>query len=249
MAAGAAAGPRPQAPPAPAAMARAWPKTSVITVSTPSSTMRAQVVGPVDRPGVDGQAQRVGPLDQLGRHRQHEGVDGPEAGGGRLLEPGPGVGRHAPQGAQRQPLVGRLHRPQRGRLEGRDQHPVRPAGGVDRLRRQGGDQLGGVPPGVGRRVLDLHVHRHAVADGQDVGQQGHVAGELGDPQLGDHPHARDLGIVVDGQRPVLGQADVEFHPVGPQTAGLGEGLDRVLPEAPLRATPVCKDGSHCILPG
>ena len=53
----------------------------------------------------------------------------------------------------------------------------------------------------------------------------------------------DLGVVVDGQGAVGGEAHVELDPVGPQPPGLGEGVDGVLGE-PFGATPMCKDGGH-----
>ena len=70
-----------------------------------------------------------------------------------------------------------------------------------------------------------------------------MGGQVGHAEVGDRAEAGDLGVVVDGQRPVGGQAHVELDPVGPEPAGLGEGVERVLDEA-LGATPMSEDGRH-----
>ncbi len=67
--------------------------------------------------------------------------------------------------------------------------------------------------------------------------------QVGHVQVADRSDARDLGVVVDGEAPVRGQAHVELDPVAPEPAGLGERVERVLDE-PLCATPVSEDGRH-----
>ncbi len=114
---------------------------------------------------------------------------------------------------------------------------------LDRRRRQRRHGLPGVPPRVLGRVLDLDVDHHAFADGQDVGQQGHVGGQVGHPELVDRADTGDLRVVVDGQGPVRREAHIELDAVGTQPPGLGEGVDGVLGE-PLGTTPVCEDRGH-----
>ena len=114
---------------------------------------------------------------------------------------------------------------------------------VDRFGREGGHRLAGVVAGVVGRVLDLDVDDHALAGGQDVAEERHVAGEPGHHELGHRPESGDFGVVVDRERAVGRQADVELHPVRAAPAGLGEGIDRVLHE-PFCATPMSEDGRH-----
>jgi hypothetical protein len=73
-----------------------------------------------------------------------------------------------------------------------------------------------------------------------------VGGELGDGELADRAEAGDLGVVVDGEAGVGGQADIELDAVGAAAAGLGEGVQGVLDEAVLGATPVGKDADHLV---
>ena len=58
---------------------------------------------------------------------------------------------------------------------------------------------------------------------QRVGQERHVRREVGRGQLVDGPGPVDHRVVVDGQRAVGGQPDVELDPVGAQAAGPAEG--------------------------
>jgi len=71
-----------------------------------------------------------------------------------------------------------------------------------------------------------------------------VGREVGNPERGHRPRAGDLGVVVHGQGAVGREAHVELHPVGAAAARLREGLERVLDEAVLCATPMSKDGRH-----
>ena len=113
---------------------------------------------------------------------------------------------------------------------------VHPAS-LDGRRRQRRHRLGRVPPRVLGSVLDLDVDDHAVADGQDIGQERHMGRQVGHAQRGDGAEPGDLGVVVHGQGPVGGEPHVQLDPVGPQAPRLGEGVQRVLGE-PLGATPV-----------
>ena len=61
--------------------------------------------------------------------------------------------------------------------------------------------------------------------------------QIGHAQISDDTEPRDLGVVVHGQGPVGGESHVELDPVGPQTARLDEGVQRVLGE-PL-VQPLC----------
>ena len=121
--------------------------------------------------------------------------------------------------------------------------PRRPAGLLDGRGRERRHGLPRVPPRVLGGVLDLDVDHHALAHGQDVGQQGHLGGQIGHSELIDHADPGNLGVVVHGQGPVGGEADIELDSVGAQPPGLGEGLDGVLGES-FCATPMCKDRRH-----
>ena len=207
-----------------------------MTVSTPAVDHGPQVLGGVDGPDVHCKPHCVGPLHQLPRPRTDEGMDGPEARPRRLGQGGLRLGGEAPQGAERQAAVGGLHGPQRRHLEGRHDHPRRPARLVDGRRRERRHGLAGVPPGVLGGVLDLDVDHHALADRQHVSEQRHMGRQVGHLELGDGPDPGDLGVVVDGQGTVGGQAHVELDAVGAQAPGLGEGVDGVLGE-PLACNP------------
>jgi len=70
-----------------------------------------------------------------------------------------------------------------------------------------------------------------------------VGGQVRHAEGADRSEARDLGVVVDREAPVRGEAHVELDPVAPEPAGLGERVECVLDE-PLGATPVSEDGRH-----
>ena len=233
-----------QARPPPAATASASPRRSVMTASTPHATMARRSSGALTVQTLTARPSACARSTSSGSTEHHEGVDGPEA---RPRPPrrGPARDRSAkPQSAPRaRRAVGRLDGAQRGDLERRDDDPVGPAGLLDRRRRQRRHGLAGIPRRVLGGVLDLDVDGHPLAHRQDVGQERHVGGQVRHAELADHTETRDLGVVVDGQGPVGGQAHVELDPVGPEPTGLGERVERVLDES-LGATPVSEDGGH-----
>lgn len=155
-----------------------------------------------------------------------------------------------PERAERHALVGGLDGAQRGRLERRDKHPLGPTRLLDRRYREGGDRLALVPTGVLGRVLDLDIDEHPLARSERVRQKRDVDRQVGHSELADGTEAGHLGVVVDGQTTVGGEANIELDAVRATAAGLGEGVQRVLGEAHRRpvgrfcATPVSPHRCH-----
>ena len=163
--------------------------------------------------------------------------------------PRPGSAAEAPQGA-RAPAARPPPAPPAGwpagrtrRSPGRSSRRSSIASAVG-----GGDHLGGVPPGVGRRVLDLHVDRHAVADGQDVGQQGHVAGSSATPSSGMTPTPGTSASWWTASAPSLVRRTSSSTPSAPRRRASAKASTVFSSEAALGTTPMCKNGRHCILP-
>ncbi len=90
------------------------------------------------------------------------------------------------------------------------------------------------------QVLHLHVHPHAAAGLEGLGEVGHIVGDLVSRRLADQPPVIEVGIVVDDQHAVGRQADVQLNPVGPLRLGLLKRLHGVFPPVQ-RGTPV---GDH-----
>ena len=209
----------------------------MITASTPTPTMARRSSGALTVHTLTARPAACARPTSSASTQLTKGWTAAEPGVDRLGQRPTGVDGEPPERAEGQAGVGGLHRQQRRDLERRHDDPVRPARLVDRRRRQGGHGLPGSHPGSWGAFLISTFTTIPSQTARTSARRGTWAGRSATPRVRDHAEARDLGVVVDRQAAVGGQAHVELDPVGTEPPGLGERVERVLDET-LRVQPL-----------